>query len=504
MYSSIKVTSRPITKPDAHACFVFAGADSLHADDRALDKQFHGRFSSSLNRPEFKGEPGEVAVHTDDKGHRAIIIGLGDEKTFNRRTACKAAGRFLKSLDAMDIQSLSITVNGAVTKRVDEQLFGRAFGEGLGLASFTFTDYKSSTSNNTNKKNNAGKSNNKKLTVHAPTSKLTSALSFGINLADSTNFARHLAATPPNIATPLYIAKQANTIARKSNGSIKCTIIKGAALKEKKLTGLVTVGKASENKPCLIRLSYTPKKKSTKTVMLVGKTVTYDTGGLSLKISNGMKGMKYDKCGGMAVLGAMHAIAWLKPNWNVVAYLPAAENSVAGNAYRPDDIIRFLNGVSVEVTNTDAEGRLVLADGLAFGCKFTKPTVAIDLATLTGGIVVALGKPCAGFWCEDETLRNQLNIAADSSGERIWRMPLYDEYREMMKSKHADIWNSAPVRDAHPVQGAAFLSYFVDKDLPWAHIDIAGAAIADKTIHPLEAGPTGFGVRLLAYYLENL
>jgi len=188
----------------------------------------------------------------------------------------------------------------------------------------------------------------------------------------------------------------------------------------------------------------------------------------------------------------------------VVAYLPAAENSVAGNAYRPDDIIRFLNGVSVEVTNTDAEGRLVLADGLAFGCKFTKPTVAIDLATLTGGIVVALGKPCAGFWCEDESLRNQLNTASESSGERIWRMPLYDEYREMMKSKHADIWNSAPVRDAHPVQGAAFLSYFVDKDLPWAHIDIAGAAIADKTIHPLEAGPTGFGVRLLAYYLENL
>jgi leucyl aminopeptidase len=205
----------------------------------------------------------------------------------------------------------------------------------------------------------------------------------------------------------------------------------------------------------------------------------------------------------MAVLGAMRALPRLKPKCKVVALLPTAENCISDEAQRPDDILTYLNGVTVEVTNTDAEGRLVLADALAYGCKKIKPDAIVDLATLTGGVIVALGRACAGLWCEDDSLRATVQEAAEAAGERVWRLPLFDDYKEMMKSKHADIWNSAPVRDAHSIQGAAFLSYFVDPKIPWAHIDIAGVADIDKDQPLFVAGPTGFGVRLLANLLER-
>ena len=181
----------------------------------------------------------------------------------------------------------------------------------------------------------------------------------------------------------------------------------------------------------------------------------------------------------------------------VTALLPAAENMVAGDAYRPDDIITMFNGVTVEVTNTDAEGRLVLGDALAYACRTVKPTAIVDVATLTGGVVVALGSWCAGLWCNDDDLQDRVEDAADVAGERVWPMPLWDDHREFMRSRHADIWNSGPKRDGHPIQGAAFLSYFVDDDIPWAHLDIAGVASVDGKTDLFVPGPTGYGVRLL-------
>jgi leucyl aminopeptidase len=192
----------------------------------------------------------------------------------------------------------------------------------------------------------------------------------------------------------------------------------------------------------------------------------------------------------------MHAIARAKLPIRVTALLPTAENMVSDRAYRPDDIITMFNGVTVEVTNTDAEGRLVLGDALAYGCKRLKPTKIIDLATLTGGVVVALGHFSAGLWCNDDALRGSIETASASSDEKVWRFPLWPEHREFMRSPFADILNSNPKRAAHPIQGAAFLSYFVPEDLPWAHIDIAGVGNLDSndiTGH----GPTGYGVRLL-------
>jgi leucyl aminopeptidase len=261
-----------------------------------------------------------------------------------------------------------------------------------------------------------------------------------------------------------------------------------------------------ESKPGVVRPPRAGQKtgRAQKPVVLIGKAMTYDSGGLSLKINNGMLGMKRDKDGGCAVLGAMHAIAThIQPRVPVVAFLAAAENAISESAYRPDDIIRYRNNVTVEVTNTDAEGRLVLADALAYACEVEKPRYIVDLATLTGGVVIALGSTYAGLFCEDDGLRAKLQAASDASGERIWRLPLHQEYRDMMKSPVADILNSAPVRKAHPIAGAAFLSYFVDEKIPWAHIDIAGVHAVDSDSGPFVKGPTGWGARLLANLLEN-
>jgi len=231
---------------------------------------------------------------------------------------------------------------------------------------------------------------------------------------------------------------------------------------------------------------------------LVGKTMTYDSGGYSLKISNSMKGMKYDMNGGAAVFGAMIAIARLKLPVHVFGVLPCAENLVSGDAYRPDDIITMFNGVTVEVTNTDAEGRLILGDALSWTCRKIKPTAIVDVATLTGGVVVGLGHFCSGLWCENMAFREQIESAAESTGERVWQLPLWEEHRKFMRAQHADIWNSGPSRNAHPIQGAAFLSYFVDKDVPWAHLDIAGVSAVEKSDDLHVVGPTGYGVRLLS------
>jgi leucyl aminopeptidase len=232
--------------------------------------------------------------------------------------------------------------------------------------------------------------------------------------------------------------------------------------------------------------------------------MTYDSGGLSLKINNGMRGMKRDKDGGCAVIGAMHAVATeIRPDRPVVALLAVAENSVSDNAYRPDDIITYRNGVTVEVTNTDAEGRLVLADALCWACELEDPEFIVDLATLTGGVVTALGSTYCGMFCDDDALRERVEDAAAACDERVWRLPHHQEYNDMMKSSVADIVNSNPNRKAHPIQGAAFLSYFVKKEIPWCHLDIAGVHAVESTTGPFLVGPTGWGVRLLANLLAE-
>ncbi len=502
MFESVRIGKSGKAEVLILGCFKGEGLDK---DSKQRDSD--GSVAAALSRGEATGDLGRIveAFPSDAKSAgrkgkagvaRVIVVGLGERSKFEvgrLRDAAAAVGRRLAVTKNTSAEiDLGGALGAAVKGRVDHERAGSAFGEGLGLIAWNCDEFKGTTKKNSRTK----------LTVSSGEAAFARGLERGLGLAESANIARTLSQTPPNVCTPYWIAGEAQKMSRKAG--LKCTVMKGDQLERERLTGMIEVGKASENKPCMIRMEWRPRGAKGKPIVLVGKTICYDTGGLSLKINNGMRGMKRDKDGGCAVFGAMHAIATvIQPKRPVIGILVAAENSISDEAYRPDDVIKFRNGVTAEITNTDAEGRLVLADGLCWACDKEDPAAIIDLATLTGGVVTALGSTFAGMWCDDDALRSKVQAAADLSGERVWRLPLHEEYREMMKSDVADIINSNPNRKAHPIQGAAFLSYFVEEGVPWCHLDIAGVHASESDRGPyVKDSATGWGVRLLAEMLD--
>ena len=483
MFKSIEFASKP-AKNAVVVAAVFAEELKLPAklDAGKVDR---AALQAALKTLGFKGECGECAV--GDPTH--IVLGLGKKDDFTADVLRTAAARLVRRLDRIAPKSAHLLIADTIPgKRLDSESAGRAMAEGLALANWRFDEFAGKASKN--------KPVHPALSISSDDSRFDEGIETGLALAEATNYARQIAATPPNVCNPAWVASEARKLARSTG--LKCTVIDYAAAVKRGMGGIVNVGKGSASKPCLVMLEHKPARAARHaTLALVGKTITYDTGGYSLKINNGMKGMKYDKCGGCAVLGAMAAIASLRLPVHVVGLLPCAENMVSDDSYRPDDIISMYNGVTVEVTNTDAEGRLVLADALAYADKDVKATHIVELSTLTGGIVVALGHFCAGVFCNHDDLLKRVNTAAESSGEKVWRMPLWSEHREFMRSQHADLINSNPARSAHPVQGAAFLDYFVDAKTPFAHIDIAGVGNTEKDTDLAPTGPTGWGVRML-------
>lgn len=461
------------------------GAVPVYFSSGKVPKSAGQAILAAAARDRFDFKAGELSESFSTSGY-GIVVGIGEGTAEDWRKAASKLGRH-----AATNGMTSLKLMGKEMHAKQAELIGDAFG----LLAWDPVLYRGKST---------GKSKAKPMTLITDAKTDIAALKKGLALADCTNLTRTLVQTPPNIATPLYMAAQAQKVAKETG--LKCTIIKGKKLLDEKLIGLHTVGQASENPPCMIRLEYTPKKnKSKRPVVLLGKTITYDTGGLSLKISGGMRGMKVDKAGGCAVLGAMKAIASvIKPDVPVVALMVAAENSVSDEAYRPDDVITFRNGVTVEVTNTDAEGRLVLADGLCWACDKEKPQCIIDIATLTGGIVVAIGDVYGGVFSNDDDLCKTLQKAGEATDEILWRMPLHDRYKSLMKSNVADLVNSSAKRSAHPVQGAMFLSYFVKDGTKWAHIDMAGKGTVDSDSGAVVPGPTGFGVRVLTDAVSKL
>lgn len=495
MFESIKVGSR--SKPKALIVGLFKD-QSLDTATKALDAD--GSILAASKRAGTTGDAGSVVCAFPSKGYECVfILGLGDKSSFDVSSLRNAGGALGRAMSSAKIYSAEFALSGAMSKlakkaQVTPFEVGTMLGEGFGLVSWSYDDLRGSATTVSKKP---------KLTLTGSDAKFDDGLKRGLGFAEGSNLARTLSQTPPNIATPMWIASECKKLARSSG--MKCTVMSGKKLKDEKMTGLINVGQASENEPCMIRLEYTPARgKSKAPIVLVGKTMTYDSGGLSIKISGGMVGMKRDKDGGCGVIGAMHIIAnVIKPNRPVVALLASAENSISDEAYRPDDVIEFRNGVTVEVTNTDAEGRLVMADALCWACEKESPEYVVDMATLTGGVVVALGSPYAGLWSNDDALVEKFEDASGSSGERVWRLPLHADYKAMMKSPIADIVNSAPIREAHPIQGAAFLEHFVEDGVKWAHVDIAGTHATKSTKGPINPGPTGFGARLLADLVER-
>ena len=302
---------------------------------------------------------------------------------------------------------------------------------------------------------------------------------------------------------PLSLADRALALAHETD--LKCTIYTENDLADMKAGAILAVGNGSETPARLIVLEYPgkPGHEDADPVVLVGKALTFDTGGYSLKDTTNIQGMKYDKCGGITVLATMHAAARLGFEKPIVGVVGAAENMISQAAYRPDDIIVTMSGKTVEIVSTDAEGRLVLADALTYTQQQFKAKAIIDLATLTGGVVVALGRVRAGIMGNDSALIEALISSGERTSERLWQLPLDDEYLQSTKGDDADLKNSGG-REGHAILGGIFLKQFVDDTVPWAHLDIAGLADSPKDLPYCPKGATGFGVRLLIDYLTNL
>ncbi|MCP4591624.1 MAG: leucyl aminopeptidase [bacterium] len=367
-----------------------------------------------------------------------------------------------------------------------------ALCEGLHLGSYVFDRHRG--------KGKPAPEPDVELWVSRPSEAQRRAVRRAALVSQAANLSREWGHEPPNVINPATLAARARTLARKTG--LKCTVLDEKRAAALKMGALLAVGQGSATPSRLIVLEHRGTTKG-KPVVLVGKAITFDTGGYSLKSGEAMTGMKYDKCGGMQIIGVMQALAALKYKRPVVGIIAAAENMISAKSYRPDDIIRTMAGKTVQIVSADAEGRLVLCDALTYAQKKYQPRCIIDVATLTGGVVIALGRQAAGIFCEDGKLRDSLVESGRRTFERLWPLPVWDDYFPSIKGEDSDLKNSGG-RDAHATVGAIFLKQFVDKKIPWAHIDIAGVSDLDKDGPYCPKGATGFGVRLLVDWLERL
>jgi leucyl aminopeptidase len=445
------------------------------------------------------GESGSDVV----EGRRLIVLGVGKAEIEKVREAGAIAAKQAKRFKQKEI---------ALVCPPDDADAAEALVIGFLLGAFEYREYRGAAA----KQKEADALGRVALTIVGGAKP---AVMRGAAIALGQNYARTIASRPGNDINPPSLAREAQRLARETG--MTCRVIDDAEARRLGMGGLVGVGQGSEQPPRMITLEYNLRgaprrgrgqsraRRSAAPLLIIGKSITFDTGGISIKPALGMGNMIYDKSGGMAVLGLMAAAARLGIDRPIVGLLAAAENMPGPNAYRPGDILRMHGGVTVEVTNTDAEGRLVLADALAWGIKKYQPSACIDLATLTGACVVALGRSRAGAWCNNEDLWQSLSAAAARAGEKLWRMPLGDDYREMLKATSADIVNS-PGRDGGSNTAAEFLHHFIPGNLdgrgevPWCHLDIAGVADTDKETALYARGSTGFGVRTLVEWISAM
>ena len=419
-------------------------------------------------------------------------VSLGAKDKINLETFRRAGGAIAKWTTKNKVTSAGIETASFSDFALAPEQIAFALAEGLLLGSFRFDRLKSKKDEPT------------PATISFLNESFASTLAQATIICDAANLTRAWAHEPANVINPVTLAERVQELAKEVG--LKCTVLDDKQLTDMGAGAIVAVGQGSQTPSRLIVLEYQPPagKEAAQPVALVGKAITFDTGGYSIKTTMGMVGMKYDKCGAMAVIGTMVAAAKLKLGTPIVGVLAASENMISNVAYRPNDILKTLSGKTVEIISTDAEGRLVLCDALAYAQQTFKPRVMIDLATLTGGVVTALGSTRAGLFSNRDDVANALFKAGEQTHERLWRLPLDDEYFEIIKSTDADMKNSAGVAKASPIVGATFLKQFVNDETPWAHLDIAGVSDWDSEMPYCPAGASGFGVRLLVEYLRGL
>ncbi len=425
---------------------------------------------------------------------RLVLIGLGKKSDFNSEVLRRAASRVIKSAESLGLTVIALRAPQIARTPTGLQAEIQALGEGLFLATYKFDRHQTPAPD-------APKPLDK---VTLLTDNLSAAVSKSIERAriysQATTLARDLINEPPSLMNPARLADEAKKI---NKAPVSVRVHETKDLEKMGMGGILGVGQGGAVPPRLVELIYKPSGKAKKVIALVGKGITFDSGGLSLKPAQSMETMKDDMSGAAAVLGVMSALAELKPHVEVHGYLAIAENMPGGRAQKPGDVLKTFNGKTIEVLNTDAEGRLVLSDALAYACS-KKPDVVIDIATLTGACVIALGHRISAVMTNTPALFRALRDAGELSGEKFWELPLEKEYQPDVKSKIADVQNIGKRRgEAGTIIGGLFLQEFVDTR-PWAHIDIAGPSWTDSDQAYCPVGATGHPVRTLLHYLQSL
>jgi leucyl aminopeptidase len=486
-------------KSDLLAVGVFSDAKRDRLCD-ALDERLGSAIAKVRELGDFKAKVNTSALlYGDGKigAKRVLLVGLGERKKSTGDTIRQAAALAASKAVELKVKRAVLALHNGVGRKLDMASLGQAIAEGVYFGSYRYDEFVT--------KREDGRLAELGVIVAdsdaAKVRQLAKGVKIGGIIGLAQSFARTIANRPGNVMVPAELAAEARKVASHT-AQLTCTVFDEKQLKQKKMGGILAVGSGSTNKPRLIALKYTPvgKKSSGMTVGLVGKAITFDSGGISIKPAAHMGDMKMDMSGGAAVLGTMKAVAELKLGLNVYGIIPSAENLPSGTSYRPGDIVITYSGKTVEVQNTDAEGRMVLCDGLHYAVQ-QKCNVIVDIATLTGACKVALGRYQAGLMGNDAALIKQLQAASAASGEKVWPMPSSDEYLEEMKSKIADLKNTGS-KWGGACTGAAFLGQFVG-DVKWAHVDMAGVDILEGDKKPGGVGSTGFGVRLLTTYLMN-
>jgi|TARA_B110000211_G_scaffold12727_1_gene13324 leucyl aminopeptidase len=460
--------------------------------------KFDTKISSSINQSikDMNGVLGKltiIPIPGNKRAQRILLAGIGKKENLTNDTIRFVSGKIAQKARELKLKEFSIITPPTFVWNSISAVSQIIEGAKISLYKFDkFKDVKSDKSPD--------------LTIIVSKSNESSkAIKVAEIISEGVIFTKNIANLPPNECTPTTLANFAKEISKKNK--MKCTIISQPELKKKGFGGITAVGKGSKNEPKLITIEHNHGPKSQKPIVLVGKAVTFDTGGISLKPGQGMDEMKFDKCGGCTVLGIMKSVSELKLPINVVGIIPSVENMIGGEAYRPGDIIKLYNGKTAEILNTDAEGRLILADALAYGEKQYAPKAIIDFATLTGACIVALGNNVAAIVSNDKQLTKEITNSSKTTTEEIWELPLTQDYMDMIKSDVADIKNVGIGKAAGTITAAAFLKSAI-KDTPWVHFDIAGvawtqgAATKQKPYNP--KGATGFGVRLILDYLQKL
>lgn len=457
---------------------------------KSVNDILKGALKNLADEEGFEGELGKSLMLSSTFGKiaskRVLLIGLGDKTDITHNTLRKTGISVIKTIK--NICSNAVLSAEFLNNPGDIS----SISEGLLLGGYQFSKYKSE--NSDENKTEQITFSSKKIKSNA----FSEEIEFANLIADSTILARDLVNEPPVYLTPTKLAEVASQVARE--GGLKCEIFDHAEIEKRGMNGLMAVSSGSEEPPRFIHLTYEPKKKTRKSIAVVGKGITFDSGGLCLKPAGSMLTMKMDMGGSAVVLGVMKAIAALKPSVRVHGLIASSENMTGGKAYKPDDVINAYNGKTIEVINTDAEGRVVLSDALSYAVEL-KVDEIVDLATLTGACMVGLGSYTAGVMGNDQKLIEKIRKASDSVGEKTWQLPMDDELRAEIKSNVADVKNAGS-RMGGAITAAMFLEHFVG-DVPWAHIDIAGPAFMEKETSYNPVGGTGFGVRTIIKYLSG-